>query len=193
MTIPKTLRRSPAAGGAAVLALSLLSSAAYAQTGGITVDLRAGNNATAVGTATFTRTTNATGEETLTVDLSVPAGIDESHVCLSAEPFSSRQPPGSCPYAQGATGTTARFVIPLGRTYVGEPMHVQASVVTDDSTAFAGWRDGNPFFGSVRIEAVIGTVEAAAGNVIGVVALGSLLSVSLLVAVARRRAATDVS
>lgn len=195
MTTPKLLRSTVLLSGALLLGLALLAGPVHAETGTTTVDIKVstGNKAEVVGTATFTRSINADGTETLTIDLSVPGGIDESHVCLSGEPFTSRVAAGSCAYAQGSTGTTARYVIPLGTTYVGDPLYAQVHVVTGDNTAFAGWQDGNPFYGNVRIEAVIGTNPVPAVNLIGGVTLTLLLSVGLAIGLVRRRSTGRVT
>lgn len=185
--MPKILRTIIGAG--LLLAVSLPTSPAHGETATTTVDVKAGKEAQTVGTATFTRTADEGGSETLTVDLSVAGGIEESHVCISDEPYSSRMAAGSCPYAQGSTGTTARFVIPLGTSRVGDPIYTQTSVVTGDETAFAGWVDGEPFFGNVRIEAVIAGSTVPAGNLIGLVGLSVLLGLVLVFRLTRRQSA----
>src|SRR5687768_13444539 len=65
----------------------------------VTSTIQAGQAAVTVGDATFTRTMDGNGEETLTVDINVPGGITADHLCLSDAAFTSRQPPGSCAYA----------------------------------------------------------------------------------------------
>src|SRR5205814_1126853 len=80
------------------------------------------------------------GTETLSLHMSIPRGIGESHVCLAAAPFTTRVSPGSCPYGQGGGGTTADYQIPLGTTYAGRTLYVQAHAVTLGDTAYAGWQ-----------------------------------------------------
>lgn len=186
MTTPKPVRAGATLCGA-IIALSLSMTPASAETATTTVDIRSGNKGEVVGTATFTRTATNSGDDELTVELNVAGGIDESHLCIADEPFTSRASPGLCPYSQAATGTTARFVIPLGTAHAGEPVFAQASVVTADATAFAGWQDGRPFFGNLRIEAVIGTVEAPAGGLVGAFALTVLIGAALALRLSRRR------
>ena len=171
--------------GLALLTFALGSAGPASAAGSITVDVLAGNTAAKVGTATFTRSLQSNGSETLTVHFAVPGGIEASHVCLQAQPFSGRVSPGQCPYTQGATGTSADYTIDLGRTYVGRDLFVQASVVTNNTTAFAGWLDGSPFYGNVRLAADAATVPVGA---LGGLALALILAVALGTRLRRRRA-----
>lgn len=147
---------------ARLLAAGLLSSVVFtawpaaADPSPVTTDIKAGNDAQTIGSATFTRTTANDGTETLQVDLSVPGGIDEDHLCLSSSAFTSRVSPGQCTYAhQGLGGaTTDQFIISLGTTYTGETLYAQLHVATSNGdTAYAGWQPGNPFYGNVAIDA----------------------------------------
>jgi hypothetical protein len=138
--------------------------AAQADPSPVTSPIQAGNTATTVGSATFTRSADNTGHETLTVDLSVSPGIDEDHLCLSDTAFTSRVPPGQCAYAHTNLGgaTTDQFVIDLGTTYFGKTIYAQLHIATSDGqTAYAGWQAGNPFYGNVAIDAVAEGVPTA--------------------------------
>ncbi|MCA1845044.1 MAG: hypothetical protein LC792_17985 [Actinobacteria bacterium] len=175
--------RRPARLAAAVLAVSGLAMAAPGSaagadtTGTVTAGIAAGSDGATVGQAVFTRTTTGSGE-TLQIDLSVAGGIKESHVCLSATPFTDRRPPGSCPYQQGETGTTARYTIDLGTTYAGRPVYAQVDVVTGADTAYAGWHAGQPFYGNVEVAAT-GEATAVPVGTIGAVGLALLLGAVL--------------
>lgn len=130
----------------------------------VTSPIQAGNNAQTIGSATFTRTADSSGNETLTVDLSVQGGIAEDHLCLSDTAYTSRVSPGQCAYAhQGLNGaTTDEFVVDLGSTYFGKTVYAQLHVATTDGqTAYAGWQAGNPFYGNVAIDAVAEGVPSA--------------------------------
>ena len=145
--------------------LALAMPAAVADQSPVTSTIGAGNNNTPIGSATFTRTADNNGNETLTVDLSLSSGgIAEDHLCLSDSAYTSRQAPGSCPYAhQGLNGaTTDQFVIDLGQTYFGKTIYAQLHVATSNGqTAYAGWHAGNPFYGNVAIDAVAQGVPSA--------------------------------
>jgi hypothetical protein len=125
--------------------------------------IQAGNDHQTVGDATFTRTDNGDGTETLTVDISVPGGITEDHLCLSTSAYTSRQSPGSCAYGHENLGgvTSDQYVVNLGSDYVGQTIYAQLHVVTQGATAYAGWQDGNPFYGNVAIDASPEGVPAA--------------------------------
>lgn len=139
-----------------LLTLALPGGTAVASPSPVTSTIQAGNSGTTVGTATFTRTANADGTETLTVDLTVPGGINDDHLCLSATAFTSRISPGQCQYQHTNLGgvTTDQFVENVGSTYVGETIYAQLSVTTQGNTAFAGWHPGSPFYGNVAIDAL---------------------------------------
>jgi hypothetical protein len=184
----------PRAAAAATLAGGLLLAAvgpAAAAATTASADVGAGSTGAKVGTATFTRTAASGGTETLAVNLSVPGGITESTVCLSAQPFTSRVSPGQCPYKLGATGTSASYSINLGSTYAGKPLYAQVHVVTNGDTAFAGWQSGNPFYGNVQLAA------ALADTTVPVLPVGGLLTAALAAAglaglLARRRRAAPL-
>ena len=134
------------------------------------------------------RTVASDGSDTLTLSMTVPGGIKESQVCLSADPFTSRASPGQCPYSQGNTGTTANYTIPLDATYAGRTVHVQAHVVSKGDTAYAGWQPG--FYGEVAVAAPDGT-QVPAGTVggIGLAVLAGFFAVLTF----RRRRSTVVA
>jgi hypothetical protein len=142
----------------------------------VTSAIRSGAKGTTVGQATFERTRTAEGQ-TLTVTLSVPAGIDESHVCISSQPFTQRATAGQCPYTQGATGTTAVYTIDLGS--MAGTIYVQAHVVIGDETAYAGWQPGRgggaSFYGNVAVEDPGGEGTPVPVGAIGVLALSGVM------------------
>ena len=100
--------------------------------------------------------------------LDVPNTFIESHVCLSADNFTFRVPPGFCQYA--ASGSAAgsyditlppsRF--PIGTTSFTDPLapicaqiHVAydrpglARTALGGGSAYGGWEQGIPFFGNI--------------------------------------------
>jgi hypothetical protein len=173
--------------GSAVMALN---SPASAAPGEVVSDVRAGDDGVVVGTARFSRV-SVEGGQRLRILVEVPGGIDETHVCLSTEPFTQRAAAGSCPYTQGATGTTASYDIALPAQYVGRTVHVQLHVVTGDETAFAGWRQGNPFYGTVAVDDPTPSTEVPVGAA-GIAVLAGVLAAGAGLAHRRsRRSRTD--
>ena len=147
-----------------VVPMALAMPAAVADTSPVTSTIGAGNNDQPVGSATFTRSADNSGNETLTVDISVPGGIAEDHLCISDTAYTSRVSPGQCAYAhQGLGGaTTDQFVVDLGQTYFGKTIYAQLHIATSNGdTAYAGWQPGSPFYGNVAIDAVAQGVPAA--------------------------------
>ncbi len=166
-----------------VLAAGLIASVAFAvqpasaDPSPVTSPIQAGNDHQTIGSATFTRTADANGSETLTVDLNVSVGIAEDQLCLSDTAYTSRVSPGRCAYAHPnmAGATTDQYVVDLGTTYFGKTIYAQLHVATSNGqTAYAGWTDGNPFYGNVAIDAVAEGVPSAP-------LLGSWLPVGLAV------------
>lgn len=141
--------------GLSFSSLAVAAQSASADPSPVTSPIQAGNNHQTVGSATFTRSDNGDGTETLTVDISVSGGITEDHLCLSHTAYTSRVSPGSCPYAHPNLGgaTSDQFVVDLGSDYVGQTIYAQLHVVTQGQTAYAGWHAGNPFYGNVAIDA----------------------------------------
>jgi hypothetical protein len=165
-----------------IVLVGLLTSVTFAATSAsadpspVTSDIKAGNDHQTIGSATFTRTADNDGNETLTVDLSTSVGMADDHLCLSDSAYTERVSPGQCPYAHTGLGgaTTDQFVVDLGTTYLGKTIYAQLHVATSDGrTAFAGWTDGNPFYGNVAIDAVAEGVPSAP-------LLGSWLPVGLV-------------
>jgi hypothetical protein len=170
--------RSPvvrrALAGLAIGAFAVLpTTAALATDTTVTSDIRANSEGNLVGTAQLQRSAASDGTETLSLHMSIPGGITESSVCLAAQPFTSRASPGSCPYAQGATGTTADYQIALGTSDSGQTLYVQAHAVTQGNTAYVGWQAGQPFFGNVAVAAPSSTpVPVGALGGLGLALLG---------------------
>ncbi len=181
----RTAFRSAAGFAAALLSIGALAGPALGESSSTTVDVAAGADGVVVGTATFTRTSDADGNETLDIELAVEGGISESAVCLSDEPFTSRLPRGRCPYRLGADGAT--YSIDLGTAYAGETTYVQVSVATGDETAFAGLVSANPPYGNVELAAT--AAVPLPPTALGGLALPALLGATVLLGqVARRRA-----
>ena len=147
-----------------VVPMALAVPAAVADTSPVTSTIGAGNNNQPVGSATFTRSADNSGNETLTVDISVPGGIAEDHLCISDTAYTARVSPGQCAYAhQGLGGaTTDHYVVTLGQTYFGKTIYAQLHIATSNGdTAYAGWQPGSPFYGNVAIDAVAQGVPSA--------------------------------
>lgn len=164
---------------ASLAAVFLAAVPAHAATETTTADIESGSDAALIGTATFTRTSSDDGSESLSVHLSVAGGITESHICLSDAPFTSRASAGQCPYSQGNTGAAADYTIPVGTTYAGRAVYVQAHVVNQGNTAYAGWQPGKPFFGNVAVAAAADETPVPPGAAGGIglavlVALGMI-------------------
>jgi hypothetical protein len=139
----------------ALFGLMFLAGPATADPSPVTSPIQAGADQQTVGSATFTRTANSDGTETLTVDLSVPGGIDEDHLCLSSSPFTARIAPGQCAYSHENLGgaTADQYVINVGTAYIGKTIYAQLHVATSGGdTAYAGWQPGKPFYGNVAID-----------------------------------------
>lgn len=165
---------------AAALTVGVLTAGPAAATGStgstttVNAAIKSGAEGTKVGDATFTRTRSAHGQ-TLTIRLSVPGGISQSHVCISDHAFTSRIPPGQCPYSQGETGSAATYTIDLGsRTGT---VYVQAHVITKGETAYAGWErgSGGPFYGNVAVADPSGDGTPVPVGAVGALALSGLL------------------
>jgi hypothetical protein len=149
---------------AVIAPLAFVVPSASADPSPVTSPIGAGNNNQNVGSATFTRSADNSGNETLTVDISVPGGIAEDHLCLSTTAFTSRVSPGQCAYAHQNLGgaTSDQYVVDLGTTYFGQTLYAQLHVATSNgATAYAGWQPGSPFYGNVAIDAVAKGVPAA--------------------------------
>ena len=164
------------------VAMAVLAGTAPALAADVTVsaEIRANRTADLIGNAQFVRTAAADGSEVLNVRLDVPRGMSESHICLASEPFTRRVPAGSCPYAQGATGTSAVYSIPLAASDVGRTVYVQAHVASRGDTAYAGWTDGQPgFYGNVAVAAPGDPTEVPPGA-LGGLGLAGILGVTIL-------------
>ena len=136
---------------------------------GIHTDLRAGSTAEDIGDVFLLREGDSFQVEIL---LEPPNSFIESHVCLSADPFTVRVPPGLCQYqaAGSASGSyditlpPSRF--PIGTTSFTDPLapfcaqiHVKydrpglALTALGGGSAFGGWQPGPPFYGSICLPA----------------------------------------
>jgi uncharacterized repeat protein (TIGR01451 family) len=137
---------------------------------GIHSDIRAGSQGTDIGDAFFLRE-----EDVLQIRmfLDPPNTFIETHVCLSAEAFTRRIPPGLCQFhADGPASDTYELNLPpasfpVGTVEFDDPLgafcaqvHVKyrapGLAITRDGggSAFAGWESGFPFFGSICFPSV---------------------------------------
>jgi hypothetical protein len=180
--------RRAVAGVAIGVFIAVVATPAAAEDTIVSTDIRANSEGNLVGAAQLQRSAVSNRTETLTIHMSVPAGISESHVCLAAAPFTGRTSPGQCPYGQGATGTTADYTIPLGTSYAGQALYVQAHAVTRGDTAYAGWQSGSPFFGNVAVAAP-GSTPVPIGA-LGGVGFALLTGIALLLRRPRHVSAT---
>ena len=136
---------------------------------GIHTDLRAGSRGEDIGDVFLLREGDSFQIEIL---LDPPNSFIESHVCLSADAFTGRTPPGLCQYqaAGSASGSyditlpPSRF--PIGTTSFTDPLgpfcaqiHVAysapglARTARGGGTAYGGWEPGFPFFGNICLPA----------------------------------------
>ena len=137
---------------------------------GIHSDIRAGSQGEDIGDAFFLRE-----DDTLQIqmflddtDEGAPRTFIESHVCLSADPFTLRIPPGQCQFqAQSAAASSYDITLPpatfpLGLVPFEDPLgafcaqvHIkyaqpELSLTRDGGgSAFAGWQSGRPFYGNL--------------------------------------------
>jgi len=139
---------------------------------GIHTDLRAGSTGRDIGDVFLLREGASFQVAILLEDTSPPTSFIESHICLSAEAFTFRVPPGLCQYA--ATGSASgsyditlppsRF--PVGTTSFTDPLgpfcaqiHVSydqpglALTAKGGGSAFGGWQPGTPFYGNICLPA----------------------------------------
>lgn len=132
---------------------------------GTFADIRTGAKGEDVGDAFFLREGSTFR---VRLFLTAPNTFIESHVCLSADPFTERIPPGQCQYqAQGAAAATYDLALPpsefpAGTTPFDDPLasfctqvHIKfgapglALTSGGGGSAFAGWEPGQPFYGNV--------------------------------------------
>ena len=173
----RDLRTWAGATPAAIALLVLASAAVAVQTfedpfdgDGIHSDIRAGSRGEDIGDAFFLRDGDVLEIEMFLdeTDNGAPRTFLETHVCLSAEPFTQRIPPGQCQFqAQGSASSsygielppasfpagTVPFDDPLGSFCV--QVHVkyaqpELSLTRDGGgSAFVGWESGRPFYGNL--------------------------------------------
>ena len=176
----------------ATLALSVAS--AYAST---TYDVGMGNTNIKIGTATYTRTLQGDGSETLGVSIDVTGSgrhLTAVHVCVAATAFTSRTSPGQCAFGfDPVSGTTFSRSLDLGTSHVGSPVciqnHVGVAADTDATvvdTAYAAWHSGSPFYGTFCLTPA-GTDQPIGAY--GAIALTGLIGVgfAVLLVTGRRR------
>ena len=178
----------------AITVVTLLAVAAPA-VAAASVPIQIGSTGQTIGSATFTRTQQSDGTESIAMSLDVTGSgttLDEVHVCVGTTPFTDRIPPGQCRFGfTGLSGTTFTRTLDLGRDHVGRPVCLQAHLavhradgVTTD-TGYAGWIAGKPFFGSLCLEPGGTSVPVGA---VGLLGLSGLLAAGIgTVALVRRR------
>jgi uncharacterized repeat protein (TIGR01451 family) len=137
---------------------------------GIHSDIRAGSKGDDIGDAFFLR---EGASLSIRMFLDAPNTFIESHVCLSAAPFTHRIPPGQCQFqATGAAAGSYDIALPpssfpLDLAPFDDPLgafcaqvHVKYSspglalTRLGGGSAFAGWESGSPFFGSICFPSV---------------------------------------
>ncbi len=129
---------------------------------GVFTDIRAGSRGEDIGDAFFLR-----ADETLQIEMFLDdAEFIETHVCVSATPFTQRIPPGQCQYQETGPGANSYDITLPPTTFPGgtEPftdpfasfcvqVHVKyttelARTSDGGGSAFAGWQSGKPFYGN---------------------------------------------
>ena len=137
---------------------------------GIHSDIRAGSQGIDVGDAFFLRNGDQLEIRMFLedVDEDVPRTFIETHVCLSAEQFTDRIPPGLCQFhGEGAASSsydislppafflsdTVPFDDPLGSFCAQVHVHYAQPELSltrgGGGGAFAGWQSGRPFYGNI--------------------------------------------
>ena len=151
----------------------------------VTSDISAGSDAVVVGQATFTRTLNDDGTTTVQVVGNVPGGIKESELCYTdAGPYTSRVSPGQCQLSQGKTGTSVTYTVGFPASDASKSLYFQFHIDNGD-TAFAGWHDGNPFYGNVEVQPAESGTSVPVGTV-GGLGLAGVMGIGLVLALRRR-------
>ena len=176
------------------LSAATLGGSAFADDPTVNVTIGQGTNGDPVGTGTLTRSLLGDGTETIDISLVLTApgaSFGQVHVCVSDSPFTSRIPPGQCEFGfENLSGTTFDELINIGTSHVGEDVCLQIhSLVVyegerETQTAYADWKDGDPFYGSVCIPAASVPVPIGA---IGAVGVAGFAGVALAVRQLRRR------
>lgn len=125
----------------------------------VTVDIGAGENATKVGTTTFTLSTT-----TLTIDTVLLTGVtlaEPAKACIDDAPFSSRIAPGQCQFTGDLNGDFSIALATVLPALTGTQVCAQVHYTVNDSragggsgqTAYAGHQNTGPnFFGNVCLE-----------------------------------------
>jgi hypothetical protein len=139
------------AAAAMVVGIALIPAAQAPASGGTSVPVQAGAGAQTVGNAFFERVV-VNGDETLEVTVDLTEKATSSVLCVGSTAFTSRTPPGQCPYAGTVNGDRVTYAVPLGTVYSGITLHGQLLVQLSGSTAFAGWTNGSPFYGEVPLD-----------------------------------------
>lgn len=149
--------------GMALLAATVLAPNATATThdDGSPVPIGEGRDGIAVGAATFDIVDVDDGR-VLRVRIALDEGVelDEAHLCLSADRFAGRIPPGQCPWKiQGPDGTFPDIDLSeYGDGAVFAQLHV---ALTGGGSAFAGHQDPGKgtFYGNVELANPVTTQE----------------------------------
>ncbi|HEX5038801.1 MAG TPA: hypothetical protein VFW95_01535 [Candidatus Limnocylindria bacterium] len=137
---------------------------------GTFVDLRAGSTGQDIGDVFMLREGTTFR---VRIFLDAPSVFIDSHLCVSADPFTVRIPPGQCQFAAaGAASGTYDVVLPPSTFPPGTvpfsdglgpfcaQIHVAynrpglARTALGGGSAYAGWEPGSPFFGNVCFPAV---------------------------------------
>jgi len=137
---------------------------------GTFVDLRAGSTGQDIGDVFMLREGTTFR---VRIFLDPPSTFIESHICVSADPFTQRIQPGQCQYsATGAASGTYDVVVPPSAFPTGTvpftdglgpfcaQIHVAysapglARTARGGGTAYGGWQPGSPFFGNICLPAV---------------------------------------
>ena len=151
----------------------------------VTSHIGAGSDNQVVGQATFTRTLNSDGTTTVQVVGNVDGSIKESQLCYQdSGPYTSRVNPGSCQLSQGKTGSSVTYTVNFPASEESKTIYFQFHLDIGD-TAFAGWQDGNPFYGNVAVAPAESGTSVPVGTV-GGIGLAAVLAAALAVGLRRR-------
>jgi uncharacterized repeat protein (TIGR01451 family) len=211
--LPWSLRGLIGSTSAAVATIVLATSVSAIQTfpdpfggEGVFTDIRSGSNGDDIGDAFFLREGGTLEIEMFLDD----ADFIETHVCVSASPYTQRIPPGQCQFQKSGPGAHSYDIplppttFPLGNEPFTDPLasfcvqvHIKYTTVlartsAGGGSAFAGWQAGQPFYGNLCFPDVPEPLPPDEGTAI-VTKVGELVGSDIVFTVTATNPTTEIA